>query len=130
MYFSTIIGGNIDSKGIILSNDFRGTYMIVSNSISTTRINFDTIEGALINTSSVSTTYMSFDTIEGSLINTSTLSTNTISTNMFTTNELIFSSLCMIPSTISSVIPPVNGFSSSILICLDGSYWQIPIFPV
>ena len=111
-----------------------------ANAINTTSMTFDTVEGLLVNTSTISTGYMSFDIVEGSLINVSTISTihidfntmngSTISTNMLTTNELTFSSLCMIPSTISSVNPPVNGFSSSILICLDGSYWQIPIFPV
>ena len=83
-------------------------------------MSFETVEGSLINVSTASTTHIDFNTMKGSII----------STNTFTTNELTFSSLCMIPSTISSVIPSVNGFSSSILICLDGSYWKIPIFPV
>ena len=114
MFFGSITGV------AVLCNEFDGQYMRVSDSIITPSIISETVNGSLINTSTVSTGYMSFDTIIGS----------TISTNTITINELIFSSLCMIPSTILAVDPPVTSFSSSILICLDGSYWRIPIFPV
>ena len=137
----TISTNNIVSYGIIESNEFNGNFITIGTSINTPYINIS--EGIILNVDTISTGFVTFDTLGGSIITTSTInttlmdfniirgpiiSTNTISTNIITTNELIFSSLCMIPSTISSF--PVNGFSSSILICLNGSYWKIPIFPV
>jgi hypothetical protein len=137
--FSTLTGSSIITRTMnytsitgvaVRCNEFDGQFMRVSDSIftptitsgttSTTNITFDTTEGSLINASTISTGYISFDTIIGS----------TISTNIITTNDFIFSSLYMTPSTISSFDPPANIFYSSILICLDGSYWKIPIFPV
>jgi hypothetical protein len=98
-------------------------FLLNVDTISTGFVTFDTIGGSVITTSTISSSIMDFNTIRGPII-----STNIISTRVITTNELIFSSLYMSPSTISSF--PVNGFFSSILISLDGSYWKIPIFPV
>ena len=83
-------------------------------SITTNTMNFDNITGLLVNSSTISTTNIDFDASIG---------------NKIITNELIFSSICMIPSNISSIVAPITVFNSSILICLDDIYWQIPIFP-
>ena len=119
MYYTSLKGADIQTNsleifGITYYNELEGN-LITANTINTTTMNFDNMTGSLINTSTISTTNVNFDAILG---------------NKITTSELIFSSICMVPSTILSVVPPVNGFNSSILICLDGSYWQIPIFPV
>jgi hypothetical protein len=63
-----------------------------------------------------------------SLVVHSTLVVSSIhAASSITTKEFIFSSICMSPSNISSFVPAFSTFNSSILICLNGSYWKIPI---
>ena len=66
---------------------------------------------------------LTVSTMIGRNIEFETLYGSTIISQKVSTFELVFSSLCMIPSTISTLGTP----TSSILICLDGSYWKIPI---
>ena len=118
MYFTTLRGADIRTNsleilGITYFNELEGN-LITANTINTTIMNFDNMTGSLINASTISTTNIDYDTIIG---------------NKTTTGELIFSSFCMIPSNISSIVPPITEFNSSILICVEGNYWQIPIFP-
>jgi hypothetical protein len=84
--------------------------------------------------SSISTTNITFETLSGNLMTSnfltihSTLAVSSIyAASSITTQHLVFSSFCMAPSNISSFVPAATSFDSSILICLNGSYWKIPI---
>jgi hypothetical protein len=126
--YSSIDSGFINTD-INICNFLTVNSTINSSTINTGNINFSTLFGSTINTGNIN-----FSTLIGSTVNTNTMTINNNlvvssinATSSITTQELIFSSLCMIPSTISS---GVTTFNSSILICLNGSYWKIPIEPL
>jgi hypothetical protein len=82
--------------------------------------------------STITTTNHQFTMMMGSTITTSTLiinstlSVSSIVNNIIDTDQLIFSSLMMQPSTFSTFVEtPV----SSILINMNGSWWKIPVVP-
>jgi hypothetical protein len=138
---------NVNSiTSLQISTNNISTGNLYSNAISTMNITFQTLNGSIINASTISvsslisvstisTTNINFISMNGTsitsdnLIVTQNISVSSINAaSSISTRELIFSSLCMIPSTISSgVTTPLN---SSILICLNGGYWKIPIEPV
>ena len=90
---------------------------------------------SLLNVSSISTTNINFTTLLGTTMTTDNLTVNQIisvssinvssinAASSIKTNELIFSSLCMIPSTFSSLVTA----TSSIVICMNGEFWGIPV---
>ena len=93
---------------------------IYASTINGSTITFGTLTGSTISASTIT-----FGTLTGSTINASTINVPTISTN-----AIIFSSLIMEPGFISSFIPAISTFNSSILIYLNGGYYKIPIYPV
>ena len=115
-YLSTgnLFGGNI-------------IFQTLAGSIAT----FSTLTvSSLLSVSSISTTNIMFETLSGnsatinSLVVHSTLVVSSINAaSSIRTKEFIFSSLCMIPSTFSSLVTA----TSSILICMNGEFWGIPV---
>jgi len=93
--------------------------------------NFLTVNSTLM-ASTINTKTLNFETLNGLLITTndlivnSTITTSSIRSSTLYSNVIEFSSLCMVPSNISTFTGPAK---SSILICLGGSYWKIAIEP-
>jgi hypothetical protein len=139
-YLST---GNLFAHNLQSFN--QSTNYLSTGNLYSANITFETLSGnivtvssltvsSLLNVSSISTSHILFETLGGSSITTNSLvvhSTLVVSSihaaSSITTKEFIFSSICMSPSNISSFVPAFSTFNSSILICLNGSYWKIPI---
>jgi hypothetical protein len=136
-FFNTLSTGQLfTSNGqmsTLLTSTIQTDYLTVNSTLSVSTINstgtitFNTILGDVItantitvnssiNVSTINTTNMYFQTLSGQDITASSI----------TTQSFTFSSLCMIPSTVSTFTGPAT---SSILICLNGNYWKIPIEP-
>ncbi len=126
MNVSTFITGNFNT-----SNAYISTLNVSTLIGDTAEANFLTINSLMttssmnVNNGYVSSLFTSTFTGNNMIVN-STLVTSTLSTTTVIAQDFIFSSFCMIPSTISSA---VTTFNSSILLCLNGSYWKIPIEP-
>jgi len=90
------------------------------------------VVNSTLTTSTATTTNHQFTMMMGSTITASTmqinstLSVSTILNNIIDTDQLIFSSLMMQPSSFSTFVEtPV----SSILINMNGTWWKIPVVP-
>lgn len=130
--FITLTGSTITTNSLTVNSTiFASTLELHTIDVSTVNaydINVSTINAFAINVSTVNAYTTNTSTVNAHTIGVSSMSaTGLITYNKLSGNELIFSSFCMIPSTISTgVSTPLN---SSILICLNGSYWKIPIQP-
>ncbi len=81
--------------------------------------NFSTLQVSTLLASTIDAQIGNFSTIQAS-----TILTSSISSLRLEVKELVFSSICMAPVYISTA---VTTFHSSILICLGGQTWKIPI---
>ena len=120
--FITLTGSNITTNELTVNST------ILTSTIETHRIDVSTVNAYDINVSTVNAHTTNVSTVNAHTIGVSSMTAmGLISYNKLSGNELTFSSFCMVPSTISTgVTTPLN---SSILICLNGSYWKIPIQP-
>ncbi len=155
IFFNTLAGSTIQASTISAPNIFFNTLqgqLILTSSIETGSIltstvlassiltstidgrigNFSTLQASNLFASTLNVSTLLTSTIDGQIGNFSTLNASTmlissISTSHIEVKELIFSSICMSPVYISTA---VTTFNSSILICIDGQTWKIPIEPV
>jgi hypothetical protein len=145
IFFSTIQGqliltssietGSIEASSIQISSILTSTINGQIGNFSTLNVSTlltSTIDGQIGNFSTLNVSTLLTSTIDGQIGNFSTLNASTmlissISTSHIEVKELIFSSICMSPVYISTA---VTTFNSSILICMGGQTWKIPIEPV
>jgi hypothetical protein len=120
--FVTLTGGTITTNSLTVNST------IFASTLELHTIDVSTVNAFSINVSTVNASTTSTSTVNAHTIGVSSMTaTGLITYNKLSGDELIFSSFCMIPSTISTgVTTPLH---SSILICLNGSYWKIPIQP-
>jgi hypothetical protein len=109
----------LDFTSFNQSTNYLSTGNLFADKLNTINITFQTLTGSIINTS-IGT--MSTLTVS-SILNVSSIN----AASSITTQHLVFSSFCMEPTTTSSFVPAVSTFFSSIVICLNGGYWKIPI---
>lgn len=119
---SSIEAGSIQASSIQVSS-------ILTSTIDGQIGNFSTLQASNLLASTLSVSTLLTSTIDGQLgnfstLNVSTLLTSSISTPHIEVKELIFSSICMSPVHISTAATTLN---SSILICMGGQTWKIPI---
>ena len=107
--FSTLTASSFLTNSLTVESTLIASTLL-SNNISTGNITFDTLSGNSIVSNSL--------TVQSTLVVSSINAASSI-----ITNEFIFSSLCMIPSSFSSLVTA----TSSIVICMNGEFWGIPV---
>jgi hypothetical protein len=118
--FITMVGSTITTNVLTVNST------IFASTLELHTIDVSTVNAYDINVSTVNANTVNVSTVNANIIGVSSMSaTGLVTYNKLSGNELFFSSFCMDPGALSTgVTTPLN---SSILICLNGIYWKIPI---
>ena len=128
---STVTGSTITTDQLTVTSLLTTSSLAVPGDIqystmsgSTITVNDITVQSTLSISTMTATGPIQFATLNGGTITASSL----LTPNYVSTNQLVFSSLMMQPTAISTVTQ--STFYSSIILNIEGINYYVPIFPV